>query len=290
MLIAQITDVHLGFEPGNPGENNRMRLDRVIDTLRNGPNRPDVLLATGDITDLGDRESYERFAEAVADCPFPVLACVGNHDDRENFGAAFLRNRLDGGFAHYVVRLDGLRLIVLDTLEPGRQGGAFCEARATWLAARLGEDRETPTLIVMHHPPFDAGIAWMITDPREPWVARFADAIDGHDQIVAILCGHLHRAIATRWRGVPMIVCAATAPELALDLAPIDPEAPDSRPMIVADPPAYALHRWTPEGLVTHFDTAEEHVVLARFNAGMQPIVRQIQEERPRQEVPTAPA
>jgi Icc protein len=282
MLIAQITDVHLGFEPGNPGEHNRVRLDRVIKALCDGPNRPDLLLATGDITDLGDRESYARFTEALADCPFPVLACVGNHDDRDNFAAAFPQHPLDGGFAQYVVALDGLRLIVLDTLEPGRQGGAFCEARAAWLAARLGEDRETPTIIVMHHPPFDAGIMWMITDPREPWVARFAEALAGHRQIAAILCGHLHRPIVTTWRGVATIVCAATAPELALDLVPIDPETPDARPMIVDEPPAYALHLWTPDGLVTHFATAEDHAVLARFNPAMQAIVRQIQDERPR--------
>jgi 3',5'-cyclic AMP phosphodiesterase CpdA len=281
MLIAQITDVHLGFEPGNPRENNRVRLDRVLDALCNGPNRPDLLLVTGDITEHGDRESYERFAEAVAGCPFPVVACVGNHDDRANFAAAFPQHPLDGGFAHCAISLDGFRLIVLDTLEPGRQGGAFCEVRAAWLAARLDEDRSTPTLIVMHHPPFDAGIAWMITDPREPWVARFADAVAGHDQIVAILCGHLHRAIVAPWRGVTTIVCPATAPELALDLRPIDPEAPDERPMVVADPPGYALHRWTPDGLVTHFETAEGHGVLARFDAAMQPLVRQIQDERP---------
>ena len=28
MLVAQITDIHLGFEPGNPDELNRQRLDR----------------------------------------------------------------------------------------------------------------------------------------------------------------------------------------------------------------------------------------------------------------------
>lgn len=282
MLIAQITDVHLGFDPGNPGENNRVRLDRVIEILCNGPNRPDLLLATGDIADLGDRESYDRFAEAVAGCPFPVLACVGNHDDRSNFAAAFPQHSLDGGFAQYAVMLDGLRLIIVDTLEPGRQGGAFSEARAAWLTTRLAEDSVTPTLIVMHHPPFDAGLEWMITDPREPWVARFADAIAGHDQIVAILCGHLHRPVVTSWRGVTTIVCGSTAPELALDLRPIDPEAPDARPMVVAGPPAYALHRWGPDGLVTHFDTAEDHVVLAKYTLAMQPIVRQIQDERPR--------
>lgn len=50
MLIAQITDVHIGFEPGNPDEPNMQRLQAVIRRLVEGPNRPDLLLMTGDLT------------------------------------------------------------------------------------------------------------------------------------------------------------------------------------------------------------------------------------------------
>ena len=61
MLIAQITDVHLGFEPGNPDELNRQRLDRTLRTLVEMVPRPDLLLATGDLADPGDdSESYAR--------------------------------------------------------------------------------------------------------------------------------------------------------------------------------------------------------------------------------------
>ena len=34
MLIAQITDIHLGFEADNPLELNRRRLDHVISVLQ----------------------------------------------------------------------------------------------------------------------------------------------------------------------------------------------------------------------------------------------------------------
>ena len=61
----------------------------------------------------------------------------------------------------------------------------------------------------------------------------------------------------------------------------MDPDAPDNRPMIIADAPAYALHRWTEHGLVTHFETAGDHATLAKFDAGMQPLVRMLMAERP---------
>ncbi|MBX9815150.1 MAG: phosphodiesterase [Sphingomonas sp.] len=281
MLIAQITDVHLGFEPDDPAEYNAKRLNRVLRCLIEGPNRPDLLLVTGDLADRGDADSYRRLANALSPCPFPVHCCLGNHDDRANFRAHFPDAPFVDGFNQFVVALEGLRLIVLDTLEPGRHGGAFCALRADWLAARLAEDPLTPAIIVMHHPPIEVGIDWMNTHPEAPWVRRFAAAIEGQAQVRALICGHLHRPVAAPWRGTIIAACAATAPQVTLDLRPIDPEAPDHRPLVVADPPAYALHRWSGGALVTHFDTASEHVMLAKFDRKHQGLIATLMREAP---------
>lgn len=281
MLIAQVTDIHLGFEPDNPSEFNRKRLDQVIRQLTAMQPQPDLLLATGDLVDRGDGDSYRRLRNAMDGCPFPVLYCLGNHDVRENFSAWFPETPTADGFVQYEYEAPGLRMIFLDTLEEGRHGGAFCDTRAAWLKARLAEKPDVKTLIVMHHPPVEVGVAWMNTHPEEPWVARIADAIEGHDQIVGIICGHLHRSITAGWKGKTLAICASTAPQVALDLRDIDPERPDNRPMIIADPPAFALHRWNGEELVTHYDNADDHVVLARFDAKMQDLVRSLLSERP---------
>ena len=159
MLIAQVTDLHLGFTPGKPAEYNRKRLDEVLAALIHGPNRPDLLLVTGDLTDRGDDNSYRRAALALSACPFPVYPLVGNHDDRGCFARHFPGFE-DDGFIQYVVELGSLRLIVIDTSDPGRHGGAFCASRAAWLTQRLDADPGTPTVIVMHHPPMETGIAW----------------------------------------------------------------------------------------------------------------------------------
>ncbi len=279
-LIAQITDLHIGFIPDTPDEANRQRLDTVIDTLINGPNRADMLIVSGDIADRGDDASYARVADILARCPFPVYPCVGNHDDRDAFSRAFPQVPINGGFVQYCIRFGGLRLVVLDTLEPGRHGGAFCDARAQWLRAKLDADPATPTVIVMHHPPFDVGIAWMSGGDDEPWVQRFAAAIADHPQVKAIWCGHMHRSVATLWNGATVTICPASAAQLALDLRPIDPDVPDDRAMITADPPGYALHRWEHDRIVTLFDTAEPHGTLAKFDSSLQPLVKHLAHER----------
>jgi 3',5'-cyclic AMP phosphodiesterase CpdA len=280
MLIAQITDIHLGFEPGNPDETNRQRLDRVLAELTGGRNRPDLMVATGDLADRGDAESYARLAEALGACPFPVYPCLGNHDDRANFARAFPQVPLASGFVQYGIDLPGLRIIVLDTLEVGRHGGGFCEVRAAWLGAQLAKDSDTPTVIVMHHPPLDVGIEWMDPGPDQPWIARFTEAIAGHRQIRAIWCGHLHRPIVTLWNGIAVTIGGATGAELSLDLSPIDPDRPDGRPMVSDGPPGYTLHRWEGARLASHVDTVQDLAILAAFDDGMQPLVRQMFEER----------
>ncbi len=281
MLLAQVTDIHLGFDPDNPSEFNRKRLDQALKALRDMTPQPDVLLATGDLVDRGDQDSYIRLEEAFSDLPFPVHMCLGNHDLRGPFRKQFPNVPTAGGFVQYEIDDGPLRLLFLDTLEEGRHGGAFCDVRAQWLAERLAEKPDKPTLLILHHPPVESGIAWMNTDPREPWVSVLADTMAGHDQIRGMITGHLHRNISTSFEGTSLSICASTAPQVAFDLEPIDPENPDGRNMIVADPPAIALHWWNGKQLVSHFETAEEHVMLARYDENLQPLVRALLAERP---------
>jgi len=281
LLIAQITDTHIGFEQGNPDERNYQRLAAVVERLAKGPNRPDLLLLTGDLTEFGDAESYVRLAQAVEACGCPVRAMAGNHDEREPLLAGFPQTPASDGFVQYAMELEGFRLLVLDTLEPGRHGGAFCDVRAGWLSAQLAAKPDVPTVIAMHHPPFASGIDWLDSDPREEWIARFAATIAGHAQVRAIISGHLHRVVHTLWNGVSLTVCSSVAPTVGLDLRPIDPALPDGRAMIVDELPGYALHRWDGARLISHFEMVGALTPLARYDEGMRQVVRMIDEERP---------
>ncbi len=281
MLIAQMTDIHIGFAPEErPEELNRTRFRATLGRLLDGPNRPDMLVLSGDLTDRGDLESFEKIAALVADCPFPVWPMVGNHDSREGLLHAFPQVRSDDGFVHYVREAEGLRAILLDTLEPGRHGGAFCAARAAWLTARLDEAPDTPTLIFMHHPPVVSGIEWMDPAPDEDWVRRFGDVVEGRRQIRAIHCGHLHRPLATTFRGILLHVTSSVAPLVAMDLRPIDGDRPDARDLITTEPPTYALHRWDGTNLVTHYERVSDWRVLAQYNEKLQPMIQDMFAER----------
>lgn len=283
VLIAQITDIHVGFAPDQGADElNLVRLRATLQRLREGPNPPDLLVLSGDITEHGDAESSAIAAALVADFPCPVLPLVGNHDSRAALCAAFGQIvPADGGFLHHVTETAlGLRVICLDTLEEGRHGGAFCEMRARWLADRLAEAPDTPTLIFMHHPPVVSGIDWMDPSPGEPWIERLHAVLDGQRQVLGIHCGHLHRQIGTSFAGIPLGVTPSVAPQAALDLSAIDPALPDGRALITAEPPTYAIHRWDGQSLVTHYEQVGDWPVLARFDAGLQGMIEGMFEER----------
>jgi len=283
VLIAQMTDIHVGFAPDErPEELNLTRFRATFQRLLTGPNPPDMLVLSGDITDHGDAESFAQTAELLKDCPFPVIPLVGNHDSREGLLGAFPQVQpAEGGFLHYVIDAPlGLRIICLDTLEDGRHGGAFCEARAAWLAARLAEAPDAPTLIFMHHPPVVAGIDWMDPAPGEAWMERLRAVLTGQSQVLAIHCGHLHRQIVTRFAGIPLGVTPSVAPLVAMDLNAIDKDVPDDRELITTEPPTYALHRWDGESLVSHYERVGDWQVLARFHAGLQPMIEGMFAER----------
>lgn len=260
---------------------NARRLDAVLDRLAALPTPPTLVIASGDLTERGDEASYRRLRDTLSAFPIPVLFALGNHDNREAFGAAFPERSMPDGFLHYAAECGDVRLLVLDTLEQGRHGGGFCDVRARWLAERLDEAPDRPTILVLHHPPIESGIDWLTTVPTEAWVRRLAGAISARRNIVALLCGHFHRSMTARFEGFPVLVCPPTAPWAALSLAPFDPDHPDGRAMIVDSPPGYALHLWRDGQLISHVDRAAPEETLVRYDETMRALVRRVVNERP---------
>ncbi len=250
MIIAQITDMHAGHKVSTAAGSldTFEHLERAVRHLNALRPAPDVVLATGDLTHDTAPEDYVRLTEALAPIEQPLYVIPGNHDDRENLRAAFLdRGYLPSeGFLHYVVEDHPLRLIALDTTIPGEAGGELCDARLAWLAARLEEAPERPTVVLMHHPPFETGIPFFDRIGCRGGAAMGA-IVERHRQIETVLCGHVHRAIELRWHGTVVQVTPSTGYQYPLQLR----EAEDIHP--VFEPPACRLCVWTPGvGLVSH--------------------------------------
>lgn len=257
MIVAQITDLHIGTEGSLAyGRYDTARLlSRCVEHLTRRRPAANVVLATGDLVDAGSEEEYRRLRELLAPLRMPVYFIPGNHDDRDALRRVFPDHAYLGPVgepARYCVAGHPLRLIALDTSVRGETGGALDERQIDWLEAQLAAVPREPTVIFMHHPPFKTGIARMDAIGLDTaGAARFGEILSRSPQVELVTCGHVHRAIQVRWHGTPISVCpsATFQYDLNLDGPGLQP-SPDEQP-------AYQLHCWNGTELVTHTVTVD---------------------------------
>jgi 3',5'-cyclic AMP phosphodiesterase CpdA len=256
MLIAQITDLHL--RP-NETHQNHERLSRVIGHLSNLNPVPDLLVISGDLANGGEVGSYRALRRALGNWPTRIQLTLGNHDCRDTFLEVFPEAADEDGFAQSSIDLGAGRIIVIDTLEPGRAGGGFCTIRANWLRTELARNPARPTLIVLHHPPTNIGLSWIDPGRRPRWASLLAETIRPFP-VVGISAGHVHVGASLAWEAHRLSTCPAVSSDLSLVFAPMDPLAPDGRPLVEQGDPGFALHRWAAGQLYTYFGRCPERV------------------------------
>ncbi len=251
MLIAQISDCHIvrRDEVFADRVDSAAGLARAIETIAALDTPPDLVLATGDLVNDAAPEQYDRLTELLTELAIPVLPVPGNHDDRTELRRRYAGVLPDGPPDQpidHVVDAGPVRVVCLDTTIPGRHDGHLTAGQLDWLDATLSAAPDRPTIVAQHHPPVSSGLIGMdescAFDGSEPEAA----VIGRHPQVEAVVSGHLHRALQTRYAGTVSVTCPSTACQLALGLT-----TPVTR--YTNEPTGFLLHHWRPEvGLTSH--------------------------------------
>lgn len=266
--IAQITDLHIATDadPARKTHNDH-RLREALRSIHALQPRPVAIIASGDLVERGEPEEYAALEEILGEAKIPVHLGIGNHDRRENFREAFPGCPVDtDGFVQYAADVNGIRLVMCDSVESGQESGSFCERRAEWLAATLDAKPDTPTIVALHHPPIASGIQWMDPAPNAEWIARLAGALEGRSQIRAVICGHVHRPFHGVFAGHLISASPATAPQLTLNLTDVDLRVPDGREIVLDEPPGFSLFRWDSTSLTAHTCVAGNFAPVAFYD------------------------
>lgn len=251
MLIAQVTDMHIKADGqlAYGRVDSAEKLARCVAHLNRLTSRPDIVLMTGDLVDMGRPDEYAVLRRLIDPLEMPIYVIPGNHDERRAFREAFADHGYlpsDGEFLHYTLEDYPIRLIGLDTTIPGQPGGDMCAERLAWLDARLAEDRERPTVIFMHHPPFLTGLRNMDLQNCANGDALGA-LIERYPQVIRVLCGHVHRPIHLHWHGVTASIAPSPSHSVAYDLRE------DASHDFILEPPACEVHYWREDtGLISH--------------------------------------
>lgn len=257
MNIVQLTDLHLRPE-GHPAyrvvETN-MLTARAFEAVRRLGFVPDLIVISGDLTDCGLDEEYAVLKALLTRLPAPVAMVPGNHDRRETFAAAFPDHAgiWPQPFTGFVRDVASVRVIGIDTVIPGSGAGALCDERLDALETVLAERRDAPTLIVMHHPPFNCGIRHMDRISLVHGRERLAGIIEANPQVQRILCGHHHRPIQAGFAGTIAQIAPSVAHQVMFDLSE------DWTVAFAMEPPAFLVHSLFGDGFVSHQVYVEDH-------------------------------
>lgn len=275
MLIVQLTDTHVvaqgrGAYQDQVDTNGMMT--KAIDRVNALCPRPDCVIITGDLTDHGRPDEYTELVRQLERLELPFYLVIGNHDHRETMLAALDYPHLVGvgPFVQYTVEDYPVRLIVLDSTSDEHHMGEFCEARRAWLEARLAEAPERPTVVALHHPPFDTGITLM--DAAGPgWAQGLIETLARYPNVERVLCGHIHRPIQALVGGRLVSVCPSTAHQVTLDLG----VEPSEGGFFEMEPPGFQLHLWRNGRMVTHGALIERYQEVFPLSLEMLARIRQ---------------
>lgn len=250
MLLIQISDPHVTAEDrlAYGVVDTGAMLIRCVNQIRRSKARPDAVLLTGDLVDLGTPVEYERLRSMLEPLQMPVYLLPGNHDDRAALRAAFPDHTWMAQhetFIQYAVEDLPVRIVALDSTVPRQGGGQLCHERIDWLDRTLASQRDKPTIVALHHPPFRTGIAYMDRIGLAG-AESLEQVIWRHTQVERVLAGHLHRAIEARFGGTIATTCPSSAHQVTLDLQP------DGEGSFSFETPGYQLHWWNGTRLVTH--------------------------------------
>lgn len=240
MKLLHMTDIHLTAQGKTiDGRDPNNNFKRAIAHAMKLHSDAEALFITGDLSDWGEADDYERLKNTIADIKMPVNLCIGNHDDRQTFLESFPEYANDDGFVQRVVKLSNGFAITLDTWAADTHAGHFCASRAKWLSYQLSR-LPGPIWLFMHHNPVATRIEpmdqIMLLDAE-----RFKMAISPYkDKIAYLFHGHCHLPLSGTVAGVPFSAPRGTNhagwPDFAASDLLSSSDLPESYSVIYAEP------------------------------------------------------
>jgi len=187
--ILHVSDFHFGARDDPVLERS---LTHLVERTR-----PELVIASGDLTHRGRRDEHERAARFLQALGLPILAVPGNHDIPYTFPARFTATLREferqWQTAEPVYASPHVHVVGVNSVRPWRhQSGGVGAAQLERTLAKLAQS-ETGALrvVAMHHQLI--GAPWRT---RKKPVARrndvLAKLVDGGAEL--ILGGHIHQA------------------------------------------------------------------------------------------------
>lgn len=207
MRILQITDCHLLSQAGDRihGTDTYHSLSLVLESAFGLDQPPELILATGDLSEDGSPGSYLRLRELLLEYGAPVYVIAGNHDSVQS-----MRRFLVGGAVSMEphVDVDKWRIIFLNSKVEDKPYGYLSDSELQRLEQTLAEENDRPAVICLHHSPTRPCPSTGCQLKNEQ---AFLDVLDSHQNVRAVLSGHSHLELQRQSHTTVLLTTPATS-------------------------------------------------------------------------------
>ena len=204
MLLAQLSDTHLLADPDELlwSHNTTRSLEAVVEAL---PLGVDVMVVTGDVSEDGTTEAYERAFGLTEGRAKQRYFVPGNHDDPE-----VIREVLGPVPPLRMIRIaERWSMALVDSQWVGHEEGRVADATLSQLRDELAQ-AQTHVVVCLHHPPVST-------------CANPACGLAGNDALLEVmrnspvrlvLSGHVHDHFDTTRNGIRFVGAPSTFRQL----------------------------------------------------------------------------
>lgn len=180
MRLVQLSDIHVG------PQFKQSVFDKAAEEINNI--NPDAVIVTGDLTENGMLNEYERVKEQLKKIKIKnVIVLSGNHDYR-NTGYLLFKKFFP---SKSVNEFDDAVIITLGTARPDRDEGEVGYRQNLWLSRTLAKYTDKTKIIAMHHHlisvPDTGSDRIIVLDAGDVLQTALAARVN------LVLCGHKHR-------------------------------------------------------------------------------------------------
>ncbi len=217
VCLVQVTDPHLfaGQEQRLLNIDTSASLKGVLAAVQ-AHEQPDVLLATGDITQDGHADAHQRFIDCARPLAPLLRGLPGNHDSNDTF------YRVWQDHAQPVTDVGNWRIVLLDSTIESSNAGHLADDQLALLDTACKQAKDKHVLVAVHHNPVPVGSLWLDSMMIDNGHALLA-LLNNHPNVVALVWGHVHQEWdstvnyglagphATQARQLRLLSCPATS-------------------------------------------------------------------------------
>lgn len=209
VTLVQITDTHLFADDKGAllGVNTQNSFHAVVQDVLAKQTHFDALIMTGDVSQDHTNESYVRFEQGIAPLHKPCYWLPGNHDYQPSMRSIYPSAQIQQD-THLLLG-QHWQVVLLDSQSQGSPHGVLSAQQLQFLTDTLSQYPERYSLVLLHHHPLLVGSQWLdqhcLHNSEDFWAA-----LQPHQNVKAVLCGHVHQDFKQEFQGVEVLTSPST--------------------------------------------------------------------------------